>query len=344
MNGTVAYIGIGSNLANPFKTAGKPSKVFPLKRNRAHNRFFFYRTEPVGIEDQDFFVNAVVEIKTELSVHRLMQTLMAIEKEMWRIRDVKGGPRIIDLDLLYGQQIISEPDLMVPHPEAHRRGFVLEPLCEIASYFIHPVWRIHPRIENRLCDHKLALFGVPPREYWPYDTGKFDREPPAFCYAFAANYQALDLLPPGRARPLGDGSAGQGQDQPGRRAGAGLRFQRLQFPGPGGNQRGNPVPDPRGAGDRRARRHGRRLRRRPADLNALPGGVETTGALLIRNSWGGVGRQGLRLASLRVRHPGDRRGLVVPRQMRVGGHRRLPALKPESRDSGFRVSGLGFRS
>jgi len=159
LNGTIAYIGIGSNLGEPIQNCRKAIESLSRSKGIALITVSsFYRTEPVGIEDQALFVNAVVEIKTELSVHRLMQTLMAIENEMGRIRDVKGGSRIIDLDLLfYGQQVISETDLIVPHPEAHRRRFVLEPLCEIASYFIHPSFGVSIRgLKDRLCDQKVV--------------------------------------------------------------------------------------------------------------------------------------------------------------------------------------------
>ena len=81
---------------------------------------------------------------------------------MGRSREIKGGPRIIDLDLLlYGQEIIHEVDLMVPHPEIHQRRFVLEPLREIASYFIHPVFGISMRgLKDRLDDHKIVEFTI----------------------------------------------------------------------------------------------------------------------------------------------------------------------------------------
>ena len=118
----------------------------------------FYKTEPVGIENQNLFINAVVEIKTALSARNLFQNLQNIEKDIGRKREVKGGPRIIDLDLLfYGREIIQDSDLIVPHPEIQRRRFVLEPLCEIASYFIHPDFGVSIRgLKDRLNDNKLV--------------------------------------------------------------------------------------------------------------------------------------------------------------------------------------------
>ena len=157
MNGTIAYIGIGSNLGASMKNCRNAieilSRVEGIKLLKTSS---FYKTEPVGIEDQDYFINAVVEIKTDLSVHDLMQTLRKIENDMGRVREMKGGPRIIDLDLLfYGQLIVSEQNLTVPHPEIHKRRFVLEPLCEIASYFIHPSFGVSIRgLKDRLSDQK----------------------------------------------------------------------------------------------------------------------------------------------------------------------------------------------
>ncbi|MGZ3753459.1 MAG: 2-amino-4-hydroxy-6-hydroxymethyldihydropteridine diphosphokinase, partial [Mucilaginibacter sp.] len=118
----------------------------------------FYKTEPIGIENQNLFINAVIEIKTALSARNLFQNLQNIEKDMGRKREAKGGPRIIDLDLLfYGQEVIQDADLIVPHPEIQKRRFVLEPLCEIASYFIHPAFGVSIRgLKDRLNDNKIV--------------------------------------------------------------------------------------------------------------------------------------------------------------------------------------------
>ncbi|HOG89754.1 MAG TPA: 2-amino-4-hydroxy-6-hydroxymethyldihydropteridine diphosphokinase [Smithella sp.] len=157
LNGTIAYIGIGSNLGESLKNCRKAiEKLSCVEGIKLLTASSFYKTEPVGIEDQDFFINAVVEIKTDLSAHDLMQTLQNIENDMGRVRKMKGGPRIIDLDILfYGQHVIAEQNLTVPHPEIHKRRFVLEPLCEIASYFIHPSYGVSIRgLKDRLLDHK----------------------------------------------------------------------------------------------------------------------------------------------------------------------------------------------
>jgi 2-amino-4-hydroxy-6-hydroxymethyldihydropteridine diphosphokinase len=159
LDGIICYIGIGSNLGNSLKNCQHAIEILSRAKGIELTTISsFYKTEPVGIENQDYFINAVIEIKTELSPRTLLQTLQNIENDMGRLRDVKGGPRIIDLDVLfYGQNEISERDLIIPHPEIHRRRFVLEPLCEIASYFIHPSFGVSIRgLKDRLSDNKIV--------------------------------------------------------------------------------------------------------------------------------------------------------------------------------------------
>jgi 2-amino-4-hydroxy-6-hydroxymethyldihydropteridine diphosphokinase len=159
LNGIVCYIGIGSNLGNTLQNCkyaieslSRINGISPIRTSS------FYKTEPIGIEKQNYFINAVVEITTTLSARELLQALGEIERNMGRKRETKGGPRIIDLDLLfYGQDVIRETDLVVPHPEIHKRRFVLEPLYEIASYFIHPVFGVSIRgLKDRLTDTKIV--------------------------------------------------------------------------------------------------------------------------------------------------------------------------------------------
>ncbi|MBP8986041.1 MAG: 2-amino-4-hydroxy-6-hydroxymethyldihydropteridine diphosphokinase [Syntrophobacterales bacterium] len=118
-----------------------------------------YQTEPVGYLEQDWFVNAAVEIRTTLRPRSLLDALQELEKSLGRVRTVKGGPRSIDIDiLLYDREIIDEEGLSIPHPELHRRRFVLVPLAEIASYVIHPVFGISVRgLLDRLEDTKKVI-------------------------------------------------------------------------------------------------------------------------------------------------------------------------------------------
>ena len=135
-----AYIAIGSNLGSPLENC-----VAAITAIRSHPDIAFiaassfYETEPVGVTDQNWFVNAVIRVETSLKPIVLLQALLRIEKDMGRIRTEKWGPRIIDLDILfYGNCVLNYPELIIPHPEISERNFVLAPLAEIAGDFIHP--------------------------------------------------------------------------------------------------------------------------------------------------------------------------------------------------------------
>ena len=93
----------------------------------------FRETDPVGYEDQPRFLNAAVALETELSPRELLDRLLAVERELGRTRDgPRYGPRTIDLDLLlYGEAVVDEPGLRVPHPRLAERRFALEPLAEL---------------------------------------------------------------------------------------------------------------------------------------------------------------------------------------------------------------------
>jgi 2-amino-4-hydroxy-6-hydroxymethyldihydropteridine diphosphokinase len=99
-----------------------------------------YQTEPVGPPPQGFYLNAVAEIETGLEPRDLLERLLQIEVEEGRIRrGVRDEARTLDLDLLiFADRCIDEEGLIVPHPRMHERGFVLEPLCELASQWVHP--------------------------------------------------------------------------------------------------------------------------------------------------------------------------------------------------------------
>jgi 2-amino-4-hydroxy-6-hydroxymethyldihydropteridine diphosphokinase len=91
------------------------------------------------VEDQDWFINGVASLTTEISPQVLLRKVLDIEGDMGRVRRERWGPRIIDLDiLLFGQEIIHEENLKVPHPFMHLRRFVLEPLVQLVPDLIHP--------------------------------------------------------------------------------------------------------------------------------------------------------------------------------------------------------------
>jgi 2-amino-4-hydroxy-6-hydroxymethyldihydropteridine diphosphokinase len=138
---TTAYIGIGSNLGDKLNNCRKAIEMsgrIPDTRVTAQSRF--YRTEPVGVEGQDWYVNGVISLSTGLSAQDLLKNLLDIEQIMGRERKKKWDSRTIDLDiLLYGQEVIEEKGLTVPHPLMHLRRFVLEPMVQLAPDLIHPV-------------------------------------------------------------------------------------------------------------------------------------------------------------------------------------------------------------
>ena len=159
VRGIIAFIGIGSNLRDPaVQCRDAVRRIGTIPEIRLLRRSSLYRTEPVGFQDQAWFINAVAEIRTGLRPRKLLDTLKEIEREMGRTDSPRGGPRVIDLDLLlYGQEVVAEEGLIIPHPEMHRRRFVLEPLCELASYMIHPAFGVSVRgLLDRLTDPGLV--------------------------------------------------------------------------------------------------------------------------------------------------------------------------------------------
>jgi 2-amino-4-hydroxy-6-hydroxymethyldihydropteridine diphosphokinase len=134
-----AYLGLGSNMGDREYNAkeaigllGDKCKILRISS--------LYETEPVGYVNQDWFLNCVVEVETELEPRELLSFLQSIEERLKRTRRVKYGPRTIDLDILfYGDMMIDSDDLRIPHPRLHERLFVLAPLSEISPDYVHPV-------------------------------------------------------------------------------------------------------------------------------------------------------------------------------------------------------------
>ena len=145
------FIALGANLEHPLY--GEPlntlraavdemkqSGLFILKQSS------WYKTAPVPVSDQPWFVNAVIEIETNLEAAELLNLLHAIERKFGRVREIQWEARILDLDLLAYNSLITEnrsqlQGSVVPHPRMHERGFVMAPLCEIAPNWRHPVLR-----------------------------------------------------------------------------------------------------------------------------------------------------------------------------------------------------------
>jgi 2-amino-4-hydroxy-6-hydroxymethyldihydropteridine diphosphokinase len=135
-----AYIGLGSNLVNPSSQVLQAmQEIDGLNSTRVVARSSLYRSAPVGYLEQPDFINAVVKVETSLTPLALLQALLALEQQNGRTRDFQNAPRTLDLDvLLYDDLQHHEHGLTVPHPQMHKRAFVLQPLLEIAPDCVIP--------------------------------------------------------------------------------------------------------------------------------------------------------------------------------------------------------------
>ena len=130
---TRAAVALGSNLEDPEAQVKKGfDEIAGLPQTRLLARSKLYRTKPVGFADQPDFVNACALVDTELAPRALLDALLAVEKRHGRVRTIPNGPRTLDLDIvLYGDRAVDEPGLRIPHPRAHERRFVIEPLLDV---------------------------------------------------------------------------------------------------------------------------------------------------------------------------------------------------------------------
>lgn len=130
------FVALGSNLENPVGKVRKAiEQIAQFSQTKLQRCSALYRTPPWGICDQDDFINAVIEVKTALAPSSLLSLLLALERKHGRVRNLslRWGPRTLDCDiLLYGNRVIQEAHLVVPHPHIQCRLFVLLPLSELA--------------------------------------------------------------------------------------------------------------------------------------------------------------------------------------------------------------------
>ncbi len=133
-----AFIGLGSNLANPaVQVQTAIADIEKLVAVQLINCSSLYKSPPMGPQDQPDYINAVVEIETDLSAHDLLDHLQMIELQHGRVRQRHWGERTLDLDLLvFGDSRINDARLQVPHPGIAQRSFVLYPLAEIAPELV----------------------------------------------------------------------------------------------------------------------------------------------------------------------------------------------------------------
>jgi 2-amino-4-hydroxy-6-hydroxymethyldihydropteridine diphosphokinase len=139
--GHIAYIGIGSNLGDKvYQCETAISDILRADQNELLAKSSLFKTKPIGYTSQDWFVNSVIKIETDLKPLDLLRLLKDIESRLGREKTFRWGPRVIDLDiLLFDEEEIEMEGLQIPHPRLQERQFVLIPLAEIDRSLIHPV-------------------------------------------------------------------------------------------------------------------------------------------------------------------------------------------------------------
>jgi 2-amino-4-hydroxy-6-hydroxymethyldihydropteridine diphosphokinase len=134
------FLLLGSNVGNSYDNLRIAMQHIQTDAGAIIKQSSIYRTKPWGKIDQPDFLNQVTEIETNLSPEELLVSVLEIENKMGRVRNEKWGPRIIDIDILfYNQVIINLPQLIIPHPEIAVRRFALSPLAELSPDFLHPL-------------------------------------------------------------------------------------------------------------------------------------------------------------------------------------------------------------
>jgi 2-amino-4-hydroxy-6-hydroxymethyldihydropteridine diphosphokinase len=147
------FLLLGSNLGDRLSFLGKAIRGIQLTIAPVLTKSAVYETQSWGKSDAPDYLNQVVLVATDLNAEQILRKILQIEEDLGRRREEKWGSRNIDIDILfYGQEIIDEPGLQVPHPQMHKRRFTLEPLAEMAPYFIHPV------LKKNILDIKSELF------------------------------------------------------------------------------------------------------------------------------------------------------------------------------------------
>ncbi len=139
----IIYLGIGTNQGNRENNLSNALELIEKKAGRLISSSSVYETDPWGFESSQLFLNMVVKVETELSPYDLLDAVHLIESELGRKRGkTRYVSRIMDIDILfYGEEVIAAEDLVIPHPLICDRKFVLIPLAEIESAFVHPVFK-----------------------------------------------------------------------------------------------------------------------------------------------------------------------------------------------------------
>jgi 2-amino-4-hydroxy-6-hydroxymethyldihydropteridine diphosphokinase len=154
----IAYLLIGGNLGNRSANLQKAIQLLEQNCGQVVQSSAIYETAAWGFTDQPAFYNQALKMETKYSPEKLMQELLMIEEKMGRIRTIKLGPRIIDLDILFfNQSILNTETLILPHPAISERRFVLLPIVEIAADLIHPVFQKNMEQLLKECPDQLDV-------------------------------------------------------------------------------------------------------------------------------------------------------------------------------------------
>jgi 2-amino-4-hydroxy-6-hydroxymethyldihydropteridine diphosphokinase len=152
------YLLIGGNMGDRLKNLSESTKCIEKEVGAILKKSSIYETAAWGVTDQPSFLNQVLFVSTKLSAEDVLKTILSIEEKMGRKRVEKMGPRTIDIDILfYNDEIISLPNLSVPHPHIANRRFVLAPLAEIAPVLFHPVLQKNITELLKVCPDTLEV-------------------------------------------------------------------------------------------------------------------------------------------------------------------------------------------
>lgn len=143
------YLLTGSNVGDSLALLNTAIKHINTQVGKVIQQSSIYKTAPWGNVNQQNFYNQVLLVQTTLSAHQVLQTILQIELDMGRVRELKWAPRTIDIDILfYDNLVMDEDDLTVPHPLLHLRKFTLQPMAELAANLVHP--KLHATISQLL--------------------------------------------------------------------------------------------------------------------------------------------------------------------------------------------------
>jgi len=152
------YLLLGANLGDRLQSINQAQHLIQSRIGMVVRSSSIYETAPWGVLDQPSFLNQVLAIETELNADEVLLNILKIEQELGRVRHQRWAARLIDIDILYYNDLVSDnPALTIPHPRLHQRRFTLAPLAEIAPEYIHPIFNMTNRELLLTCADESAV-------------------------------------------------------------------------------------------------------------------------------------------------------------------------------------------